>query len=84
MSERQDEIMIKNLKVSAYTIPTDAPESDGTIEWDSTTMVLVEINAGGKSGVGYSYADVSSAFFIEKNLKEIVEGKNAMDIPYDF
>ncbi len=73
--------IIKELKVSAYTIPTDAPESDGTIEWNSTTMVLIEISAGGKAGVGYSYTDVSCAFFIEKNLKKIVEGKNAMNIP---
>ncbi len=76
-----DSILIKNLKVTAYTIPTDAPESDGTYEWNSTTLVLVEINAGGKSGMGYSYADVSAAFFIEKKLKKIIEGKNAMDIP---
>lgn len=74
-------INIKNLKVSAYTIPTDEPESDGTIEWDSTTLVLVEINAGDTSGIGYSYADVSSAFFIEKNLKKLITGKNALDIP---
>lgn len=79
---REEGINIKDLKVSAYTIPTDAPESDGTIEWRSTTMVLVEINAGGKSGIGYSYADISSAYFIEKNLKKIVVGKNAMDIPW--
>lgn len=77
-----EEIIIKDLKVSAYTVPTDAPESDGSIEWDRTTLVLVEINAGGKMGVGYSYTDVASAFFIEKNLKTIVEGKNAMNIPF--
>lgn len=78
-----DKINIKDLKVSAYTIPTeDGPESDGTIEWNSTTMVLVEIEAGGKSGIGYSYADCSSAYFIDKNLKKVVIGKNAMDIPW--
>lgn len=77
-----ERINIKNVKVSAYTVPTDAPESDGTIEWNSTTLVLVEINAGGKEGIGYSYTDVSSAFFIEKNLVDIVVGKNAMDIPF--
>ncbi|HEY5369156.1 MAG TPA: enolase C-terminal domain-like protein [Hanamia sp.] len=79
---KDEAINIKDLKVSAYTIPTDAPESDGTIEWESTTMVLVEINAGEKSGIGYSYADISSAYFIEKNLKKIVVGKNALDIPW--
>ena len=63
-----DSVLIKDLSVSAYKIPTDAPESDGTIEWKSTTMILVEINAGEKAGIGYSYADISSAFFIEKNL----------------
>ena len=56
---RYEAINIKDLKVSAYTIPTDAPES----------MVLVEINAGEKSGIGYSYADIFSAYFIEKGLK---------------
>jgi len=78
---KEEVINIKNLKVSAYTIPTDAPESDGTIKWDSTTMVLVEINAGGKTGMGYSYADDSAAFFIEKSLKEIVVGKDPFEIP---
>lgn len=79
--KQSDSIVIEELKVAAYTIPTDAPESDGTIKWDSTTLVLIEINAGGKTGLGYSYTDVSSAFFIEKNLKKLVEGKNAVDIP---
>lgn len=77
-----DSILIKELTVSAYKIPTDGPESDGTIEWDSTTMVLVEIKAGGYSGMGYSYADISSASFIEKNFKELVIGKNAFQIPF--
>jgi hypothetical protein len=27
---------IERLDVSAYTVPTDSPESDGTIKWDST------------------------------------------------
>src|SRR5947199_249015 len=29
------------LDVDAYTIPTVAPETDGTAEWDSTTLVTV-------------------------------------------
>ncbi|HUZ60862.1 MAG TPA: hypothetical protein VMU83_18970 [Hanamia sp.] len=66
---KDEAINIKDLKVSAYTIPTDAPESDGTIEWESTTMVIVEINTGEKAGIGYCYADISSAFFIENGLK---------------
>ncbi|MGF7230250.1 enolase C-terminal domain-like protein [Arachidicoccus sp.] len=82
LTKGAESFLIKYLSVSAYTIPTDGPESDGTIEWDSTTMILVEIEAGGKMGIGYSYADISSAYFIEKRLKALVIGKNAMDIPY--
>ncbi len=78
----EDGVNIKDLKVSAYTIPTESPESDGTIKWNSTTIVLVEIQAAGKTGIGYSYADVSSAFFIDKSLKEFIIGKDAIQIPF--
>src|SRR5437660_1135331 len=33
---------IEEVEVSAYAIPTDGPEADGTIRWDSTTVVIVE------------------------------------------
>ena len=49
------EAAIERVAVSAYTIPTDAPESDGTLEWDSTTIVVVEVAAGGETGLGYTY-----------------------------
>jgi L-alanine-DL-glutamate epimerase-like enolase superfamily enzyme len=39
----------------AYSVPTDRPESDGTIAWDSTTVVVVEATAGGVTGLGYAY-----------------------------
>ncbi|MDQ6904307.1 MAG: mandelate racemase [Bacteroidota bacterium] len=71
---------IRTLQVSAYKIPTDLPEADGTISWHSTTMILVEINAGGKTGIGYTYAHEAAAVVIEKTLKEIVVGKNVMNI----
>ncbi len=77
----RDSIIIKEIKVAAYTIPTDSPESDGTIKWDSTTLILVEISAGNHTGIGYSFANEASAYFIEKNLKQLVEGKDAMQIP---
>lgn len=76
-----DSILIKDLKVSAYKIPTATPEADGTIEWNSTTMVLVEINATGKTGIGYTYANEASAIVIDKVLKKIVVNANAFDIP---
>ncbi|MGH8233427.1 MAG: enolase C-terminal domain-like protein [Rhodanobacteraceae bacterium] len=67
-------------RVSAYKIPTDATESDGTLKWDSTTLVLVEIDAGGKHGLGYSYADSATAVLIRDKLGEVLtEQPDALD-----
>ncbi|MGI8437234.1 MAG: enolase C-terminal domain-like protein [Chthoniobacterales bacterium] len=68
---------IEKLSVSAYTIPTDQPESDGTIKWDSTTIVIVEAEAGGQRSLGYSYADAATAKLIESKLKDVVVGRDA-------
>lgn len=73
-------IPINRLDVSAYKIPTDALEADGTLQWDSTTLVLVEIKAADKKGIGYTYADESAAFLIEKKLKDLVLQRNVLDI----
>ncbi len=77
MSEK---IPIERLEVSAYTVPTDSAESDGTLQWDSTTMILVEVRGGGKTGLGYTYGDVSVGTMIDSKLKEVVEGRDAMDV----
>lgn len=71
-------IPVEKIAVSAYSIPTDFTESDGTIEWDSTTLVVVEIAAANKTGIGYTYADLSSAFFIEQTLKKHIISRNAL------
>ena len=36
--------------MSAYTVPTDEPESDGTAQWDSTTIVVVQAHGGDRPG----------------------------------
>ncbi|MDQ2817575.1 MAG: mandelate racemase [Candidatus Eremiobacteraeota bacterium] len=71
---------IESVEVSAYRIPTDYPESDGTIAWDSTTLVLVEAQSGGRIGIGYTYADVSTATLIKETLAGVVQGKDAMSV----
>ena len=35
--------LIEAITVGAYTVPTDAPEADGTLAWDATTLVLVQV-----------------------------------------
>lgn len=71
---------IETLEVSAYKIPTDAPESDGTLQWDSTTMVMVEAHAGGKTGIGYTYGHEACATLIGEKLAPVVVGRDAMDV----
>ena len=72
---------IGRVNASAFTIPTDAPEADGTIAWDSTTLVVVEVEAGGKKGLGYTYADASLTSLIEGLLAKHVAGLDALDLP---
>jgi hypothetical protein len=41
---------IERVRAWAFVIPTDRAEADGTISWNSTTLVLVEVSGGGKVG----------------------------------
>jgi L-alanine-DL-glutamate epimerase-like enolase superfamily enzyme len=74
------EAPIGRVSASAYDIPTDAPEADGTLAWDSTTLVVVEIEAGGKTGLGYTYSDASITALIERKLAKIIAARPAFDI----
>lgn len=40
---------IEDMSVAAYRVPTDFPESDGTLAWNSTTIVLVHASAADKT-----------------------------------
>jgi L-alanine-DL-glutamate epimerase-like enolase superfamily enzyme len=72
---------IATLRASAYTIPTDLPEADGTFAWDSTTLVLVEVQAGGETGLGYSYTDNAAVPLIKGALWRAVQSCDAFDPP---
>jgi len=74
-------VPIEQIDVSVYKIPTDGPEADGTYAWDSTTLVLVEVTAGGLRGLGYTYADTATGTLIKDMLSTVVLGRNAMDVP---
>jgi len=81
MSNNLAKLSIEQVDVSTFTVPTDFPEADGTLEWKKTTVVLVEAGAGGKLGLGYSYADQSTATLIRDTLAEVVKGADAMSPP---
>ncbi len=69
---------VEELEVGAFTVPTDAPEADGTLSWDATTIVVVHASAGGETGIGYTYADVSTAKLVASKLADVVRGRDAM------
>jgi len=71
---------ISGVAVSVYTVPTDAPESDGTLQWDSTTMVLVRLQAAGQSGLGFTYGHRASALIVDELFRPLLVGRSAFDI----
>jgi L-alanine-DL-glutamate epimerase-like enolase superfamily enzyme len=75
-----ERVPIEDLKASAYTIPTDQPESDGTAAWSSTPLVLVEVRSGDTWGLGFSYTHAAAAKLIETKLKQVVESRDALDV----
>jgi L-alanine-DL-glutamate epimerase-like enolase superfamily enzyme len=74
-------VPITRLEVRTFCIPTDAPEADGTIAWDATTMVVVTVAAGGRTGFGYTYAAPAAANVIRDVLAEVVQDQDAFAVP---
>ncbi len=71
---------VRHLEVAAFEIPTDGPdggETDGTLSWDSTTIVVVHAYADGETGLGYTYAHSAAAQVVEETLSPLVEGTDA-------
>jgi L-alanine-DL-glutamate epimerase-like enolase superfamily enzyme len=71
-------IPIRSVEAAAYEIPTETPESDGTLSWDSTTMVLVRCRAGDQVGIGYTYAHAAAAELVTGKLADAVSGGDAL------
>jgi L-alanine-DL-glutamate epimerase-like enolase superfamily enzyme len=71
---------VEHVDVSAYTVPTDEPESDGTAEWGSTTVVVVELRGGDTTGLGYTYAPAAAGKLIEEKLADVVQGRDVSAI----
>jgi L-alanine-DL-glutamate epimerase-like enolase superfamily enzyme len=69
---------VAGLRVSGFTVPTDAPESDGTAEWESTSVVVVEAQGGGETGLGYTYAPAAAGTLVEEKLADVVRGRDAL------
>jgi len=77
------DVAVERLTAQAFTVPTDGPdgkESDGTLEWDSTTIVVVEAEAGDRTGLGYTYGHEAIAALVQGKLADEVEGRDALAV----
>ena len=76
-----EEPVVRHLDAAVYVIPTDAPEADGTLACDETTMVLVTARAGGEQGIGWSYTAAAAAQSVVTDLLAGAdEGRTALDL----
>jgi L-alanine-DL-glutamate epimerase-like enolase superfamily enzyme len=73
--------VVEQLAARAFTVPTDAPEADGTLSWDATTIVVAEAGAAGHTGMGYGYTAGAGAALISELLAGAVVGADALSPP---
>ena len=71
---------IREVQVTAYTVPTDQPEADGTLGWDSTTIVVVTVTAGTTTGTGWTYGPVACVDAVSDLLAPAITGRPALDV----
>jgi L-alanine-DL-glutamate epimerase-like enolase superfamily enzyme len=74
-------VAIDRVAVGAFEVPTDGPdgkESDGTLVWSSTTLIVVEVRAGGRTGLGYTYGDIAAATLVDSKLAGRLIGRDPM------
>jgi L-alanine-DL-glutamate epimerase-like enolase superfamily enzyme len=71
---------VQTLEADAYRIPTDRPESDGTLAWDHTTLVTVHVAAEGETGFGYTYSHEAAALLARTALADVVTGRDPLDV----
>jgi L-alanine-DL-glutamate epimerase-like enolase superfamily enzyme len=72
--------VVEGLDAAVYVVPTDAPEADGTLAWDKTTLVLVTARAAGQQGIGWSYTAGAAAPVVTGILSEVVTGRSCLDV----
>ena len=72
---------IDRLDVSVFTVPTEEPESDGTLTWTETTVVVAEPRAGGCVGLGFTYGTPACATLIRDILEPVVLVADPLDVP---
>lgn len=71
---------VEAITATCYLIPTSSPEADGTLTWDSTTMIVVTASAAGQTGTGWTYGSAATRSVVTDTLAPLIEGRPAMEI----
>ncbi len=74
------EFDVVSVDAAAYTIPTELPEADGTLAWNKTTVVVVDITTrDGVRGVGFAYGHTAMVDVITQTLIPEIIGHDVRD-----
>jgi L-alanine-DL-glutamate epimerase-like enolase superfamily enzyme len=73
---------VRAVRAYVYVVPTTfdgepIDESDGTASWDSTGVLVVEVDVGGCTGLGYAYASPAALGVVRDVLAHVVLGRDA-------
>ncbi len=72
---------IRSLETAVFRVPTDHTESDGTLSWSATTVVIATVSVGDVNGVGWTYGPAAAGVLIGELLEPVVVGADPLDIP---
>ncbi len=75
---------MQKITLAAYKIPCEIHESDGTFEWDSTTIVVVSIKMDQWTGMGFSYGHEACLDVIKNTLSPHLKQIDVQDLPSIF
>lgn len=71
---------IGDVSTGIYRFPTPEPEGDGTLTWDATTAVTVQIQSEGCTGLGWTYSSSASAAIITDHLAPAISDLDVLDV----
>ncbi len=75
-----DGLDVQSIDVRVYTVPTEAPEADGTLQWDRTSLVVVQpLLDNGVRGLGYAIGDPATGVLARDTLADVVTGMDVRD-----
>jgi L-alanine-DL-glutamate epimerase-like enolase superfamily enzyme len=72
---------VESVTATAYAVATDRPESDGTLEWDATTIVVVQAGSGDHRGLGYTYGHQAIVDVVNSTLAPLTNGVDVLSPP---